>query len=75
MPPPRTPKPTSAAVAKALEDQYALIKAHIYRLRERCERYRGPSLARTLCEVELSFYTEQQVLLDALLHGKVIPPS
>lgn len=59
----------------AVVRQANMIKEHIRRIREKRDRYEPYSLARNVVELELAYWTELNLILEANLEGKTVSPS
>lgn len=67
--------PNAGRIAKAVGDQWILVKSHIERVRTRRDRYTEPSIAYASADMELAYWIELGQLLQALMVGKTVQPS
>lgn len=63
------------AVYEATREQYALVAAHVVRVRERRDRFSMLDMAFALADVELKHWMAVREILKANLTGKIVPPS
>jgi hypothetical protein len=68
------PPDEAARIIDVLEEQIALTERHCGRVRDRRDRY-APGITRDVASLELAYWQELQVTLQAVRAGKTLPPS